>query len=156
MWTYPLSEMTKIACTISFWWRVSKKKTFWWQYHWQISSDNQFRTPTKQGRTFDFISVLTKHDTQVWTRTSDAHFYMTLYMLVVHYKHGQDQPAVLSVVFGLRDVLFLVLHHKCYPIMFLEMVCGMINNLQSQMQLCDANATFCADHNKTGNSSLFQ
>jgi hypothetical protein len=65
-------------------------------------------------------------------------------MLVVHYKHGQDQPAVLSVVFGLRDVLFLVLHHKCYPIMFLEMVCGMINNLQSQKQLCDANATFCA------------
>lgn len=31
---------------------------------------------------------------------------------------------------------FLVLHHKCYPIMFLEIVCSMINNLQSQKCSC--------------------
>lgn len=31
---------------------------------------------------------------------------------------------------------FLVLNHKCYPIMFLEIVCSMINNLQSQKCSC--------------------
>ena len=64
---------------------------------------------------------------------STQHF--TVYMLVVHYKLVEDQPAVLSMMFGLQNV-FLVLHHKCYPIMFLEIVCSMIDNLQSQKCSC--------------------
>ena len=71
------------------------------------------------------------------TRTSDVHFYITLYSLHVGCSLQTCRRSASSLVNDVRICeMFLVLHHKCYSITFLEIVCSMINNLQSQKCSC--------------------